>query len=93
MLDILLLSADSAAWAKRVRWIIFDEVHSIGGADGAVWERLVLLAPCPFLALSATLGNAAHFHGWLQRVEARRGRRVLLIERAQVALPPAGLAC
>ncbi|GKU07018.1 dead deah box helicase [Fusarium langsethiae] len=59
MLQIMLLSPTNAvstnSWPRRVKRIIFDEVHCIGQADdGVVWEQLLLLAPCPIIALSAT---------------------------------------
>ncbi|KAF8446567.1 hypothetical protein BDZ91DRAFT_753278 [Kalaharituber pfeilii] len=36
------------------------------GEDGIVWEQILLLAPCPIIALSATVGNPVQFHRWLQ---------------------------
>ena len=77
-LGILLLS--SAEWATRIRHVIFDEVHCLGDSGGEVWEQLLLLIDSPFLALSATLGNVPHFHAWLSKVEATRGREVVLVE-------------
>ncbi|KAF6823589.1 DEAD/DEAH box helicase, partial [Colletotrichum musicola] len=54
------------SWARRVKRIIFDEVHCIGQAeDGIIWEQLLLLAPCPIIALSATVGNPTEFRNWL----------------------------
>ncbi len=32
---------------------------------GAIWEHLLTFIQCPFLALSATVGNPDHVHGWL----------------------------
>jgi superfamily II RNA helicase len=66
MLQILLLAPTNAkgpnAWSKRIKRIIFDEVHCIGqDSDGVVWEQLLLAAPCPVIALSATIGNPEPF--------------------------------
>jgi superfamily II RNA helicase len=68
ILSIMLLSPSNAEkWSPRVKRIIFDEVHSIGNAeDGVVWEQLLLLAPCPIIALSATVGNSEEFNAWLK---------------------------
>ncbi|KAI9764046.1 MAG: hypothetical protein M1840_008922 [Geoglossum simile] len=67
ILQIMLLAPSNArSWAPRVRRIIFDEIHSIGQAeDGVIWEQLLLLAPCPIIALSATVGNPEQFNDWL----------------------------
>ena len=55
--QILLLAPENAKkWAPRVRRIIFDEIHTIGQADdGLVWEQLLLLSPCPIIALVSQL--------------------------------------
>ena len=57
ILQIMLLAPSNAkSWSERVKWIIFDEVHCIGQAeDGLIWEQLLLMAPCPIIALSATV--------------------------------------
>lgn len=71
VLQIMLLAPSHAnSWSNRVKRIIFDEVHSIGNADdGVVWEQLLLLAPCPIIALSATVGNPEEFSGWLSSTQ------------------------
>ena len=53
ILQIMLLAPENArSWSTRVKRIIFDEVHCIGQADdGLVWEQLLLLSPCPIIAL------------------------------------------
>ena len=39
-------------------YAVFDEVHSLDGEEGDALQRLMHLVECPFLALSATIGNA-----------------------------------
>lgn len=67
ILQIMLLAPSNAkSWSPRIKRIIFDEVHCIGQAeDGVIWEQLLLLAPCPIIALSATVGNPEEFKQWL----------------------------
>ncbi|RSL80080.1 hypothetical protein CEP52_017441, partial [Fusarium oligoseptatum] len=84
MLQIMLLAPTNAnrpgAWSLRVKRIIFDEVHCIGQAeDGIIWEQLLLLAPCPIIALSATVGNPEELRDWLAMSEARKGCRMKMI--------------
>ena len=74
ILEIMLLAPSNAltqdSWARRIKKIIFDEVHCIGQSeDGVIWEHLLLLAPCPMIALSATVGNAMEFKDWLERAQ------------------------
>ena len=75
VLQIMLLAPSHAnSWSSKVKRIIFDEVHSIGNAeDGVVWEQLLLLAPCPIIALSATVGNPDEFSGWLSSTQKSMG--------------------
>uniref|UniRef100_A0A7M4EVL4 DExD/H-box helicase 60 n=1 Tax=Crocodylus porosus TaxID=8502 RepID=A0A7M4EVL4_CROPO len=69
-LEILLLSPHCQKWVKRIRYVIFDEVHCLGGEIGAeVWEHLLVMIQCPFLALSATISNPDYLTEWLQSVK------------------------
>ncbi|XP_064004869.1 probable ATP-dependent RNA helicase DDX60 [Pogoniulus pusillus] len=69
-LEILMLSPRCQEWAKRIQYVIFDEVHCLGGEIGAeVWEHLLVTIRCPFLALSATISNPEHLTDWLQSVK------------------------
>ncbi|NXJ82194.1 DDX60 helicase, partial [Trogon melanurus] len=69
-LEILMLSPRCQKWTKRIQYVIFDEVHCLGGEIGAeVWEHLLTTIRCPFLALSATVSNPEHLTEWLQSVK------------------------
>ena len=80
-LEILLLNpvftgkhSHAVDWRKALKYVIFDEIHHLGAEDGRVWERALGLIPCPFLALSATLGGLDNFKRWLDAID--RDRRV-----------------
>ena len=81
ILQIMLLSPSNAKnWSPKVRCIIFDEIHSIGQAeDGVVWEQLLLLAPCPIIALSATVGNPEQFNAWLESTQKSSGFKLTMV--------------
>ncbi|KAK5987164.1 putative helicase [Cladobotryum mycophilum] len=81
ILQIMLLAPVNAkranSWSRRIKRIIFDEVHCIGKNDeGTVWEQLLLSAPCPIIALSATIGNVVEFRDWLSQVQERKGQKL-----------------
>lgn len=71
MLRILLFSPLNISWAKRIKRVIFDEIHCIGQEGGAIWENLLLAIQVPVLCLSATVGNPTHFYSWLQKAQGR----------------------
>uniref|UniRef100_UPI00398E78A8 probable ATP-dependent RNA helicase DDX60 n=1 Tax=Pristiophorus japonicus TaxID=55135 RepID=UPI00398E78A8 len=69
-LEILILTAQRQAWVKKLKYVIFDEVHCLGGEIGAeVWEHLLVMIRCPFLALSATISKPEVLAQWLQTVK------------------------
>jgi hypothetical protein len=82
ILQIMLLAPSHAkSWSKRIKWIIFDEVHCIGQAeDGLIWEQLLLMAPCPIIALSATIGNAEAFNAWLASTQKAAGHELVMVQ-------------
>lgn len=82
-LEILMFHAKTSEFAGKVRWVIFDEVHNLGGADGHVWERLLLSVSCPFLALSATIGCPESIQRWLNVAHREHHGVVRLIEHHQ----------
>ncbi|OCL04189.1 P-loop containing nucleoside triphosphate hydrolase protein [Glonium stellatum] len=84
ILQIMLLAPSNAkstgSWSTRVKRIIFDEVHCIGQAeDGIIWEQLLLLAPCPIIALSATIGNPQEFNQWLSSTQKAIGNDLTMV--------------
>ncbi|KAM6072540.1 putative ATP-dependent RNA helicase DDX60 isoform 3-T3 [Theristicus caerulescens] len=82
-LEILMLSPRCQEWTKRIQYVIFDEVHCLGGEIGAeVWEHLLVTIRCPFLALSATVSNPEHLTEWLQSVKRYWQRAENRIERS-----------
>jgi len=75
--------------ANRIESCILDEIHCIeefgtgeGGDENTAiyWEHIINLLPCPFIALSATIGNPEAFCSWLNRSQARYGRQVHLVD-------------
>ncbi|OQE44432.1 hypothetical protein PENCOP_c002G06207 [Penicillium coprophilum] len=82
ILQTMLLNPSNAnAWTPRLRRIIFDEIHCIGQAeDGVVWEQLLLMAPCPIIALSATVGNPQEFYNWLDLAQKTNGFDLKMIQ-------------
>ncbi|KAI9099463.1 hypothetical protein DFS34DRAFT_72610 [Phlyctochytrium arcticum] len=84
ILQILMLQPDvSADWTPRLKRIIFDEIHSISSMEGGlIWEQNLVLAPCPIVALSATVGNPDEFGQWLKDVQAAKGHRLEIIRHA-----------
>ncbi|EFJ49978.1 hypothetical protein VOLCADRAFT_58784 [Volvox carteri f. nagariensis] len=69
-LEILLMSPANRDWAASLKFLVFDEVQCLGEPSGGeFWERSLLATRCPFLALSATIGNPELFTEWLRRVK------------------------
>jgi ATP-dependent RNA helicase HelY len=55
--------------ALQLGYVILDEIHFIQDREtGSVWERILLLLSetSPFVALSATIGNAEEFVAWIR---------------------------
>ncbi|CAK4326273.1 unnamed protein product [Aphanomyces euteiches] len=46
------------------QYCVFDEVHDLNGEEGDALERICKAMSCPFLALSATIGNATKVVEW-----------------------------
>lgn len=82
-LELLLLSIEDPAWHRRIKYLIFDEIQSLGSEGGEVWEHLLLLTDAPLLALSATVNNGEQFYDWLGDVERARNRKMHYIKYDQ----------
>ncbi|EJF64914.1 P-loop containing nucleoside triphosphate hydrolase protein [Dichomitus squalens LYAD-421 SS1] len=82
ILATMLLSPPLArSWTPRIKRIILDEIHTIGQQEGgAVWEQIILLAPCPLLGLSATIGEPEKFNVWLASVQEAHGFKHTFIQ-------------
>ncbi|KAF7347281.1 hypothetical protein MVEN_01483200 [Mycena venus] len=82
ILATLLLSPPLArVWTPRLKSIILDEIHSIGQQEGgSVWEQIILMAPCPIIGLSATVGTPEDFSLWLESVQNAHGFKYRVIQ-------------
>eukprot|EP00804_Cyclotella_cryptica_P011929 CCRYP_004426-RA/>CCRYP_004426-RA protein AED:0.01 eAED:0.01 QI:96/1/1/1/1/1/2/343/1248 len=49
-------------------YLVLDEVHTLNGPEGDALQRIIRCCNCPFLALSATIGNAKQLQAWLSKV-------------------------
>ncbi|MFW5781944.1 MAG: DEAD/DEAH box helicase [Candidatus Muiribacteriaceae bacterium] len=66
-----------------VKYVIFDEIHYINDIQrGVIWEESIIfaLSHMRFLALSATIPNAAELAGWIESI---KGHNVKLIEKTE----------
>ena len=80
---LLLSPAQAQRWSPKIKRIIFDEIHCVNGEEGTVWEQLLMMAPCPIVALSATVGNPTAFANWLSATQAVHKRKVVLVHHGQ----------
>lgn len=72
VLETLLLSPAYRHIIDLLDYVILDEIHTMeSNGNGDVWERVLSLLPCPFVALSATLGQTEKLCSWLNRVQDR----------------------
>ncbi|KAL7545685.1 hypothetical protein ACHAWF_009035 [Thalassiosira exigua] len=49
-------------------YLVLDEVHTLNGPEGDALQRIIRSCSCPFLALSATIGNSQQLQFWLSKV-------------------------
>ncbi|CRG99241.1 DEAD/DEAH box helicase, putative [Plasmodium relictum] len=69
-------SLNVSKFISKIEYIIFDEIHCIGDKEfyGTQIENIIHLSNCPFLALSATIGNIKYFYSWLKNVLVKKGK-------------------
>lgn len=53
---------------SQFKYLVCDEVHTLNGPEGDALQRIIKCCNCPFLALSATIGNASQLKSWFQKV-------------------------
>ena len=53
---------------SQFEYLVLDEVHTLNGPEGDALQRIIRGCTCPFLALSATIGNARQLQSWLSQV-------------------------
>ncbi|ORY75128.1 hypothetical protein BCR37DRAFT_194370 [Protomyces lactucae-debilis] len=80
---LLLSPAQANRWSSKIKTVIFDEIHSISGDEGVVYEQLITMIPSPIIALSATVGNPEPFRQWLAAGQKPQNRDVVLIYHNQ----------
>ena len=53
---------------SQFKYLVLDEVHTLDGPEGDALQRIIKACNCPFLALSATIGNSNQLKDWFQKV-------------------------
>ncbi len=53
---------------QQFDFLVLDEVHTLNGPEGDALQRIIKCCNCPFLALSATIGNAVELKSWFEKV-------------------------
>ncbi|KAL7533920.1 hypothetical protein ACHAXR_005533 [Thalassiosira sp. AJA248-18] len=53
---------------SQFKYLVLDEVHTLNGPEGDALQRIIRGCNCPFLALSATIGNAKQLQSWLNKI-------------------------
>ena len=63
-------------------WLIFDEIHMIGKPEACAMEYILKIIPhVPFLALSATIGNAEEIVSWLSQITSQKIQSIICEKR------------
>lgn len=59
---------------SKIKYIIIDEIQTINDQDlGSAIEKIIHMAQCPMLFISATIGNLDPFYNWLNNIQITKG--------------------
>jgi len=73
-----MLCENNKEWQKKIKYIILDEIQTINDREiGYSLEKIVHMAMCPIIALSATIGNLETFYDWIHAVQLSKGKKKL----------------
>jgi hypothetical protein len=74
-IERILLHPQFNALVRRLKYVILDEIHCMGSEDGELWERALVMLPCPFVALSATISDPKALADWLNQIHKMKLKR------------------
>jgi hypothetical protein len=63
---------------QQFDYLVLDEVHTLNGPEGDALQRLIKACNCPFIALSATIGNATQLRDWFATVRQEHVEATLI---------------
>ena len=69
-----MLCENKPEWTSKIKYIIIDELQTINDSDlGMSIEKIIHMAQCPFLFISATISNLEPFYNWLNSIQMKKG--------------------
>ena len=69
-----MLSENKPEWQNKIKYIIIDEIQTINDSDlGYSIDKIIHMAQCPILVLSATIGNLDPFYDWISAIQLSKG--------------------
>jgi len=64
-------------------YLVLDEVHTLNGPEGDAIQRIIQCCNCPFLALSATIGNATQLQSWFEKLRNEHIKAIDVEEKTE----------
>merc|ERR1719491_2135332 len=64
-------------------YLVLDEVHTLNGPEGDALQRIIQCCNCPFLALSATIGNATQLQSWFEKLRNEHIKAIDVEEKTE----------
>jgi len=64
-------------------YLVLDEVHTLNGPEGDAIQRIIQCCNCPFLALSATIGNAPQLQSWFRNLRNEHIKAISAEEKTE----------